>query len=331
MIRRLLQVVVLTWIAHIPQHAYGHEVRPGYLELQQTAPEIWSVLWKVPAQGDMRLAIYPQLPETCALLSEPVAFQTAGAHMERTSVACKGGLVGREISVRGLSATMTDVLVRSARADGSVQVARLTPSASAFVVEATPGAWEVAGTYTLLGLEHILRGIDHLLFVLGLMLLVRNKWMLVKTITAFTVAHSITLAAATLGWMRVAQPPVEAVIALSILFLASELAKQRRGDAGLLERYPWIVAFIFGLLHGFGFAGALREVGLPAADIPLALLAFNVGVEGGQLMFVGAVLAALAALRRLLRQLPQWMHAVPAYAIGTMASFWWLQRMAPLF
>ena len=152
-----------------------------------------------------------------------------------------------------------------------------------------------------------------------------------KTITAFTVAHSVTLAAATLGWMRVSQPPVEAVIALSILFLASELAKQHRGDAGLMERYPWIVAFVFGLLHGFGFAGALREVGLPAGDIPLALFAFNVGVELGQLLFVGTVLVALAALRRFLRQLPAWTYAMPAYAIGTMASFWWLQRMAPLF
>jgi hydrogenase/urease accessory protein HupE len=331
MIRRLLQVVVLAWIAHLPQHAHGHEVRPGYLELQQTATETWSVLWKVPAQGDMRLAIYPQFPGTCALPSEPIAFQTAGAHIERTSIACKGGLAGREIVVKGLSATMTDVLVRSARVDGSVQVARLSPSQPRFLVEATPGSSEVARTYTLLGVEHILRGIDHLLFVLGLMLLVRNKWMLVKTVTAFTVAHSVTLAAATLGWMHVDQPPVEAVIALSILFLASELAKQRRSDAGLMERYPWIVAFVFGLLHGFGFAGALREVGLPAGDIPLALFAFNVGVELGQLLFVGTLLVALAALRRVLTRLPVWMHAMPAYAIGTMASFWWLQRMAPLF
>jgi hydrogenase/urease accessory protein HupE len=331
MIRRLLQVVVLACIAHLPQPAHAHEARPGYLELQQTASETWSVLWKVPAQGDMRLAIYPQFPDTCALLSEPIAFQTAVAHTERTSVACKGGLVGREIGVKGLSATMTDVLVRSTRADGSVQVARLTPSTPTFVVEAMPSSWEVARTYTLLGVEHILRGIDHLLFVLGLMLLVRDKWLLVKTITAFTIAHSVTLAAATLGWMRVSQPPVEAVIALSILFLAGELAKRQRGDAGLMERYPWIVAFIFGLLHGFGFAGALREVGLPESDIPLALFTFNVGVELGQLLFVGTVLVALAALRRFLRQLPAWTRAMPAYAIGTMASFWWLQRMAPLF
>jgi hydrogenase/urease accessory protein HupE len=317
--------------ANLPQIAYGHEVRPGYLELQQTASETWSVLWKVPAQGDMRLSIHPRFPEACALASEPIAFQANAAYIERTSIACKGGLAGHAIGVDGLSATMTDVLVRSVRADGSVQVARLSPSAPAFVFEATPRSFEIARAYTVLGVEHILGGIDHLLFVLGLMLLVRNKWLLVKTITAFTVAHSVTLAAATLGWMRVAQPPVEAVIALSILFLASELAKRHRGDAGLMERYPWIVAFIFGLLHGFGFAGALREVGLPESDIPLALFTFNLGVELGQLLFVGTVLVALAVLRRFLIRLPLWMHKVPAYAIGTMASCWWLQRMATLF
>jgi hydrogenase/urease accessory protein HupE len=317
--------------ANLPQIAYGHEVRPGYLELQQTASETWSVLWKVPAQGDMRLSIHPRFPEACALASEPIAFQANAAYIERTSIACKGGLAGHAIGVDGLSATMTDVLVRSVRADGSVQVARLSPSAPAFVFEATPRSFEIARAYTVLGVEHILGGIDHLLFVLGLMLLVRNKWLLVKTITAFTVAHSVTLAAATLGWMRVSQPPVEAVIALSILFLASELAKRHRGDAGLMERYPWIVAFIFGLLHGFGFAGALREVGLPESDIPLALFTFNLGVELGQLLFVGTVLVALAVLRRFLIRLPLWMHKVPAYAIGTMASCWWLQRMATLF
>ena len=330
MIRRLLLVIVCAWAAHLPQQAQGHEVRPGYLELQQTAAESWSVLWKVPAQGDMRLSIHPRFPEDCGLASEPIAFSVSGAYIERTSIACKGGLAGRAIGVDGLAATMTDVLVRSVRTDGSVQVARLSPSTPSFMFESTPDSLDVARAYTLLGVEHILRGVDHLLFVLGLMLLVRDKWLLVKTITAFTVAHSITLAAATLGWMRVAQPPVEAVIALSILFLASELAKQRRGDAGLMERYPWIVAFIFGLLHGFGFAGALREVGLPESDIPLALFTFNVGVELGQLLFVSTVLVAWAVLRRLLTRVPEWMQAIPAYAIGAMASFWWLQRMAPL-
>jgi len=331
LIRRLLLASAFAWVANFAPAANAHEVRPGYLELQQTSAENWSVMWKVPAQGDMRLAIHPEFPEGCALASRPIAFHAAGAFIERTSIACKGGLEGRTIGIDGLAATMTDVLVRSVRADGTLQIVRLSPQAPTFVFEATPPSLQVARAYTLLGVEHILLGIDHLLFVLGLMLLVRGRWPLVKTITAFTVAHSITLAAATLGWMRVAQPPVEAVIALSIVFLASELAKQQRGNPGFTERYPWIVAFIFGLLHGLGFAGALREVGLPESDIPLALFTFNVGVELGQLLFVGAVLVAFAALRRFLARLPAWMHAMPAYAIGTMATFWCLQRMAPLF
>ena len=174
-------------------------------------------------------------------------------------------------------------------------------------------------------------GIHHLLFVLGLLLLVRSPLLLVKTITEFTVAHSVTLAASTLGWVRVQQAPVEAVIALSILFLASELAKQRNGDTGLMQRYPWIVAFTFGLLHGFGFAGALREVGLPEVDLPLALLTFNIGVEIGQLLFVGVVLLVLAGLQRVKLRIPAWAHAAPAYGIGAVSALWTLQRMALLF
>jgi hypothetical protein len=329
--RRLLLMLVFVTAASTPKIACGHEVRPGYLELRQSGTETWSVLWKVPAQGEMRLSVHPQFPEICAPVSEPTAFQVAGAFIERTTMVCKGGLLGRAIGIAGLSATMTDVLVRAVRADGSVQVARLTPSSAAFVFEGTLGSLQVARAYTLLGIEHILGGIDHLLFVLGLLLIVRNRWLLVKAITAFTLAHSVTLGAATLGWVYVPQAPVEAVIALSILFLASELAKQHHGHAGLIEHCPWLVAFTFGLLHGFGFAGALREVGLPENEIPLTLLTFNVGVEIGQLLFVGTVLLGLAAMRQFFLRLPAWVHATPAYGIGTMAAFWWLQRMTPLF
>jgi len=331
MIRPFMGMLTVLLAANVPGIAFGHEVRPGYLELRQTGADTWSVLWKVPAQGDMRLSIHPQFPENCALASEVIAVHIAGAYTERTTIACNGGLVGRTIGIDGLSTTMTDVLVRSVRADDSVQVARLMPSAPTFVFEAVPGSLEVARAYTALGVEHILGGIDHLLFVLGLLFIVRNKWVLVKTITAFTVAHSVTLAAASLGLVQVPQAPVEAVIALSILFLASELAKQDHGHAGLMERYPWVVAFTFGLLHGFGFAGALREVGLPVSDIPMALFTFNVGVELGQLMFVGTALLAMAALRRLFPRVPAWAQSMPAYGIGATAAFWWLQRMALLF
>ena len=178
----------------------------------------------------------------------------------------------------------------------------------------------------MLGIEHILLGIDHLLFVLGLLLIVRGFGLLLKTITAFTVAHSVTLAMATLGFVNVPQAPVEAVIALSILFLASELAKQQKGNPGMTSRYPWVVALSFGLLHGFGFAGALSEVGLPQTDIPLALLFFNVGVEVGQLMFVAIVLMIFWVIQKLKFRWPAWTKQVPAYAIGSLAAFWFIQR-----
>jgi len=329
--RKLLRAATGCLLAACSALAPAHEVRPGYLELRQSDAEVWRVLWKVPARGDMLLSIRPRFPANCRTTAEPVVVHDAGAHIERVTVRCTGGLEGHEISIDGLAATMTDVLVRSSRVDESGQVVRLTPSAPAFVLEAAPGSLQVVRTYTALGVEHILGGVDHLLFVLGLLLLVRSPLLLVKTITAFTVAHSATLAASTLGWVRVQQAPVEAVIALSILFLASELAKQRTVETGLMQRYPWVVAFAFGLLHGFGFAGALREIGLPESDIPLALLTFNVGVEVGQLLFVGVVLAALAGLRRVTVRTPVWAQAGPAYGIGTVAAFWTIERMALLF
>ena len=331
MMRRLLLAILACLAASLSSISRAHEVRPGFLELRQVDEQTWSVLWKVPALGEMRLALHPHFPPNCRTPAEPIILHTADAHVERTTIRCEGGLEGRNIFIDGLAATMTDVLVRFVRENGSVQVARLTPSTPAFVFEAVPDSFQVAQAYLLLGVEHILGGIDHLLFVFGLLLLVRGPWLLVKTVTAFTVAHSITLAAATLGWVRVQQAPVEAVIALSILFLASELAKQRHGDLGLMQRYPWIVAFTFGLLHGFGFAGALRQVGLPESDVPLALFTFNVGVEVGQLLFIGIVLLVLAGLRRVRVRIPAWVNAAPAYGIGTMAAFWTLQRMALFF
>lgn len=312
----------------VASSAFGHEARPGYLELKQTGAETYSVLWKVPARGEMRLSIYPRFPENCQFIVEPIAFWIGDAYTERTTIACKGGLAGRTIAIDGLAATMTDVLVRSVQLDGSAGIARLTPSSAAFAFEAAPGPLQVARTYTMLGIYHILLGIDHLLFVLALLILVQGWRRLVVTITAFTIAHSITLAAATFGLLRVPQAPVEAVIALSILFVAVEIIRTREGKHSLAQRRPWIVAFCFGLLHGLGFAGALREIGLPEQSIPLALLFFNLGVEAGQLLFIAAVLGVLHAFRRRLRNAPSWAWRIPAYAIGTAASFWMIDRMA---
>jgi hypothetical protein len=281
------------------RHARAHELRPGYLEVRQTGPETFAVLWKVPARDDLRLGLYLQLPDTCTPAAEPMRFQTADASTERTTLACPGGLEGRRIAIDGLTATLTDVLVRLVRMDGSGQSVRLTPSAPSLVVAAVPGRFPVAATYLRLGVEHIVLGVDHLVFVLGLLLIVPNRWMLLKTITAFTVAHSLTLAVATLGYARVPLLPLNVAIALSILFLGPEIVRAERGDTSLTLRHPWVVAFAFGLVHGFGFASGLTSMGLPRAEIPAALLLFNLGVEAGQMLFV-LLMVLLARACRLL-------------------------------
>jgi hypothetical protein len=309
--------------------AFAHEVRPAYLELRQTGQETYDVLWKVPGRVEnLRLGIYVELPAGCTNITAPRASMVNTAFTERWSMKRPGGLTGGTIHIGGLAATNTDVLVRMERLDGTTQVMRLTPSAPSFVVEAAPAALEVAGTFMVLGVEHILTGIDHLLFVLALIIITRGGWMLVKTVTAFTISHSITLTAATLGFVHIPQLPVEAVITLSIVFVASEIVRQRRGIKGLTERAPWVVAFSFGLVHGLGFAGGLTEAGIPVGQIPTALLFFSIGVEAGHFLFIGAVLSLIALVRRIGIPSPRWAELVPPYAIGTTAMFWVIQRIA---
>jgi hydrogenase/urease accessory protein HupE len=327
----LALVATLAALATGAAPAVAHEVRPGYLELRQTGEETYDVLWKVPAKGDdLRLGLYVRFPEDTVETGERIQSFSGGAFVERWSVRHPGGLTGQSIHVDGLRSTVTDVLVRVEQLDGTTLVDRIEPAHPSLVLAAAPSARAVAGTYLALGVEHILLGIDHLLFVLALLLLVEGWRRLAATITAFTVAHSITLAAAALGWVRVPGAPVEAIIALSIVFVAAEIIHQRRGRAGLTANAPWIVALSFGLLHGFGFAGALHEVGLPEQSIPLALLLFNVGVEIGQLAFAGVVVAGLALARRALARPPAWVAVAPAYAIGAVATFWVLERAASL-
>ncbi len=332
MIRATTVVTVLVILA-LPGIVLGHEVRPGYLEIGQTGEETFDVYFKVPARGELRLSLYARLPERCEARI-PVRTQArAGAFIDQWSITCAGGLVGETVRIEGLSATLTDVLVRLERTDGTVQIARLTPDSPAFVVEAVPSAWSVTGTYLALGVEHILLGIDHLLFVLALLLLVGSWRRLVATITAFTVAHSITLAGAGLGFVHIPQRPVEAVIALSIVFVAAEIVHHWQGRPSLARSRPWIVAFSFGLLHGLGFAGALSEIGLPEQSIPLALLCFNVGVEIGQLLFIAAMLTLGALATRAfssVRPASTW-QAVSAYGIGAVAAFWTLERVVGLW
>jgi hydrogenase/urease accessory protein HupE len=328
---RLLPVSVLGLVL-LASSLSAHEVRPAYLELTQTGAETYEIVWRVPARGeDQRLALYVELPPGSANVAPPRGSLANHAFTERWTVRREGGLAGSVIRIAGLAATLTDVLVRVQHLDGRTQVTRITPAAPSFIVATAPRAREVAATYLWLGVEHILRGIDHLLFVLALLILVEGTRRLVATITAFTLAHSLTLAGATLGFVHVPGPPVEAAIALSIMFVAAEIVRGRHGTIGLTRRFPWIVAFTFGLLHGFGFAGALSEVGLPPTSIPIALLCFNVGVELGQLLFIGLVLSAIAVASRLGRRLglllPGWGWRVAPYAIGAGAAFWLVQRV----
>jgi hydrogenase/urease accessory protein HupE len=316
-------------LATLAPIALAHEVRPAYLELRQTGPDTYDVLWKVPGKGEnLRLALYVELPAECTNVTTPRATMVSNAFTERWTVKRAGGLAGGTIHVAGLCATMTDVLVRLERLDGPPQVTRLTPSTPSFVVEAAPGVLEVARTYTVLGIQHILTGIDHLLFVLALLIITRGGWRLVKTVTAFTVSHSLTLSAATLGWVHVPPPPVEALIALSIVFVAAEIIRMRGGSKSLTASAPWVVAFSFGLMHGLGFAGGLSEAGLPVGHIPTALLFFSVGVEAGHFLFVGVVLSAIGLARRSRLRLPRWAELVPPYAIGGVAMFWVIERLA---
>jgi hydrogenase/urease accessory protein HupE len=307
--------------------AAAHEVRPAYLELRETEPGTFDVLWKVPARGEnLRLGVYVSLPEGAKTLGEPRALFADNAYLERWRFKRDGGILGQTIGIDGLSSTRIDTLVRFTSHDGHTQTLRATPDQPSVTIPAKATAWNVAHTYTVIGIEHILLGIDHLLFVLALVLLVKGWKRLLGTITAFTIAHSITLALATLGFVNLPGPPVEACIALSIVFIATEIIHSRQGKPGLTERAPWVVAFIFGLLHGLGFAGALSEVGLPQQAIPLALLFFNVGVELGQIAFVGVVLGLIALLKRIPLKRPGWSWRIAPYAIGSIAAFWVIER-----
>lgn len=316
-------------IGLLPAFAAAHEMRPGYLEIRESSPDTYDVLWKVPALGDsMRLGLYLRFADDVETITEPVVGFIGGAHTQRMKIHRQGGLTGSLVTIDGLDQTFTDVLLRLERIDGTEITHRLTPAAASYVIEAEPGRGQVAWTYLVLGAEHILSGADHLLFVLALLMIVGGWRKLVATITAFTVAHSITLALAALGFVNVPGPPVEAIIALSIVFVAAEIVRGRMGNPGLTARWPWIVAFTFGLLHGFGFAGALNEIGLPQSAIPLALFTFNIGVELGQLIFVGVVLILYLIARRIQPSPPEWAWRIPTYAIGGIASFWMIERVA---
>jgi hydrogenase/urease accessory protein HupE len=308
--------------------ASGHEVRPSVLQITERPSCHYYVFWKQPSMGLMTVHLVPHISGGL-LEGAPSSIETASnfqIRLWRDLDPTDRGLEGRTLQIEGLSQTITDVLVSIALADGSSAQQILHRQDPSLTLHLHKTGMAVPA-YLTLGIEHILTGIDHLSFVLGLMLLVRRRMTLIKTITAFTVAHSITLAATALHVLTVRPAVIEALVALSILFVAVELVHSHRGRNGLTVRYPWMIAFTFGLLHGSAFAGALAEIGLPPHAIPLSLLLFNVGVELGQLMFIVAVLSLGWALRQLPREMPAWTRWVPPYAVGSFAAFWFIERL----
>jgi hydrogenase/urease accessory protein HupE len=306
--------------------AKADELRPGYLELIQVSERTWNVSFKAPIRGGMAANVIPLLPATCRLADKREEL-VEGAVISRWTATCAQSLVGQRITLQGLDRTPSDALIRVVLAGRPVQTARLTMSNPAYEIAARADTWQVAHTYFVLGVEHILAGYDHLLFVLALVLLLSGGLVVVRTVTAFTLAHSITLIGATLGFLGLNQKPVEICIALSIVFLAVEVVKSDPAHPRLSQRLPWLVAFMFGLLHGFGFAGALAEIGLPEGEVPAALLTFNLGVEAGQLVIVLAGLGVLFFARRVsVLFLTRFKH-VAAYSIGITASFWLIVRL----
>jgi len=313
--------------------ACADEYRPAYLEIQQAETETYNVLWKVPARGISRLQLNVLFPKDTTITTPVSASFVAKAYVERFSIHRHGGLSGAEIEIEGLSLVSTSVLVRIHRLDGSTEVVSLNAGTPSFIVADAPQTWDVAKNYLGLGIEHIWGGTDHLLFVACLILIAGTWRRILITITGFTMAHSVTLTLAALELVRLPVPPIEVMIALSIVFLAREIACERRDT--LTWRYPIVVSSTFGLLHGFGFASALSEIGLPQTEIPAALLSFNLGVEIGQLEFVATILSLFWIISQALKLLniasANWLSSVEkpiAYIVGGITMFWTLERVS---
>lgn len=320
---RLLALILLILCAAGP--AQADELKPGYLELSQTKADQWQMVWKAPIKGGLASVAAPKLPGFCTA-SAPQRTVVNGALVSSWRVRCTQSLVGQRLGLTGLESGFNDALMRVAPIGRPVQVMRLTPASPNAEIAALPNRAQVARTYFALGIEHIVTGYDHLLFVLSLVLLISGGWKIATTVTAFTIAHSITLIATTLGWIGLARQPVEICIALSIVFVAVEIVKARPEQPRFAQRAPWIIAFLFGLLHGFGFAGALAEIGLPEREVPMALFTFNLGVEAGQLMIVAAALTFLALVHRFAASFARTVRMASAYGIGSFAAFWMIER-----
>ncbi len=312
--------------------AAADEFRPALLEIEETRPGWYAVIWKVPLVNGQRLALSPRFPAHLERMGPAATRTLQGSSVEQSTWTSRAGsLVGHRIEIEGLTSLPIDVIVQIDLADGAEHSAILRPTTPTFVIPERATRSRVAGSYWKIGTIHILEGYDHLLFVVALMLIIPSLRLLLETITAFTVAHSISLALATLGVVNLPGAPTEAVIALSILFLAVEIVHDHEGRITLTEQFPWVVALLFGLVHGLGFAGALAQVGLPEQNIPLALLMFNVGVETGQVLFVCAMLALIASIKRAPIPWPAGSWRLAPYTIGSVAAFWTITRVGSFF
>lgn len=322
----MIRLILAMLLVLLAGPAQADELRPGYIELTQETGKQWRLVWKAPMRGGITPQTQPILPRDCYIRDTPSKTVSGGSVVTTSQVTCAGDLSGGTIGLSAFSASQTDVLVRVAPLGRAVQALRLTPAYPSATIEARPSRWQVAKTYFVTGVDHILFGYDHLLFVVSLVLLLGGFWPIAKAVTAFTIAHSITLIGTTLGFLGLPQRPVESVIALSILFLAVEIIKKDPAKPRLSERIPWVVAFGFGLLHGFGFAGALNEIGLPENDVPTALITFNLGVEAGQLLIVALTATLLNLLRRYAATFAPIALKASTYVIGTIAAFWFIER-----
>lgn len=325
---RRFWILAALLLALLPGIVRAHELLPALLELRETAPGRVEVHWQVPLLQGQPLPLRPVFAADCRPLTEPAQRLGSRALTVTSTLQCRNGLTGQPLAVEGLQGSASEVLVRWRPLGGAWRTAAIRPAEPRLQLRAAPAAAAAPAlpVYLALGVEHILLGPDHLLFVLGLLLIVRGRGRLLKTVTAFTVAHSLTLAAATLGVLHVPRPPLEAAIALSILFLGPEIVRTWRGQSSLTIRQPWIVAFLFGLLHGAGLAGGLQELGLPRGETLQALALFNVGVELGQLAFIALVLTLAWLWRRGRLPTPRWLRRLPGYLVGSLGAYWAIER-----
>lgn len=329
MIQLIIKFILFAFLValHPLKPADADEIRPALLDIREQSTGLFEVTWKVPMRGDRTLAITAHLPKTLERLGTPTVQTRPGARIERATYKNnEANLTGQTVFIDGLAALQTDVLLLIQLQDGTQHSAILRPGSPEFTIPLEASKLQIAADYWRMGATHILEGVDHLLFVLALILIVNGMRSLLWAVTAFTVAHSITLALATLDVVKMPSAPTEAIISLSIVFLAAEIIHKQNGIIGITERYPWVIAFLFGLFHGLGFAGALSEIGVPQHEVPLALLMFNVGVECGQILFIFIVVGLIKILHKLPITIPQGAWRLMPYSIGSLAAFWTIER-----